>query len=293
MALSLKESKAVRDLAEALYDFLPGSGNPGWKGHVSFRSVATKAGVGDFWQEGSKLPMLASLFERTLEQRRSRFEPLILDIVRAGLTYRQKRGNPVTPVEITKINGLILEIGFKFPDLWDRDFQASLQSDGTKRARERVEEQLNFEKSREIAVTARNAELAELKSNFLALHGVADRQKAGLALEKLLTRLFTLNGLAPHEPFRVVGEQIDGSFELDNEVYLLEAKWHKESRPAADLYIFREKIEGKSRLSTPVEIAQFHRLELHSRSGDEPQVVTTSRARPRRLSGGGVAGSLR
>ena len=35
MALPLKESRAVRELADLLYDFLPGSGNSAWKGHVS------------------------------------------------------------------------------------------------------------------------------------------------------------------------------------------------------------------------------------------------------------------
>ena len=67
MALPLKESRAVRELADLLYDFLPGSGHSAWKGHVSFKSVAEKVGVGDFWQPGSKLPMLTALLERTLE----------------------------------------------------------------------------------------------------------------------------------------------------------------------------------------------------------------------------------
>ena len=48
MPLPLKESRAIRELAEVFYDFLPGSGNASWKGHVSFRSVAEKVGVGDF-----------------------------------------------------------------------------------------------------------------------------------------------------------------------------------------------------------------------------------------------------
>ncbi len=61
MSLSLKESRAVANPAELLYDFLPGSGDPGWKGHVSFKTVAEKVGVGDFWQPGSKLPMIAAL----------------------------------------------------------------------------------------------------------------------------------------------------------------------------------------------------------------------------------------
>ena len=74
--------------------------------------------------------------------------------------------------------------------------------------------------------------MEELKREFLALHESGDRQAAGLQLEKVLSRLFALHGLSHREPFRVVGEQIDGSFELDHEVYLLEAKWHRQSQPA-------------------------------------------------------------
>lgn len=252
MALSLKESRALRELAEALYDFLPGSGNAKWKGHVSFKSVAEKVGTGDFWQPGSKLPMLTALLERTLEYRRGRFEPLIVEIVRAGLTYRQKNGKPVVPEEIEKINGLILEIGFKFPDLWDKDFLASLQASGTARATEYVERERVAERLRESTRTNRSRELENLKKEFLALHENENRQEAGLQLENVLNQLFALHDLSPREPFRVVGEQIDGSFELDHEVYLLEAKWQQDPCPAADLYVFREKIEGKSKFTRGV-----------------------------------------
>lgn len=252
MGLPLKESRAARELAEVLYDFLPGSGSATWKGHVSFKSIAEKVGVGDFWQPGSKLPMITQLLERTLGSRRGRFEPLVLEIVRAGLTYRQRSGKPVTPEEIEKINGLILEIGFKFPDLWDPDFVACLRVDGTTRATERIEQARVAERLRESERTRRSRELEELKKEFFALHEDPDRQGAGLKLEKVLNRLFDLHGLSPREPFRVVGEQIDGSFELDHEVYLLEAKWHQDPRPAADLYVFREKVEGKSKFTRGV-----------------------------------------
>lgn len=252
MALPLKESRAVRELADVLYDFLPSSGSTAWKGHVSFKSVAEKVGVGDFWQPGSKLPMLAALLERTLEFRRGRFEPLIVEIVRAGLTYRQKSGRPLTPDEVDKINGLILEIGFKFPDLWDRDFLASLRADGAARATERIEQERATERLRESQRTQRSVELEELKREFLALHESPDRQQAGLQLEKVLNRLFGLHDLAPREAFRVVGEQIDGSFELHHEVYLLEAKWQQDPSAAADLYVFREKVEGKSKFTRGV-----------------------------------------
>lgn len=252
MGLPLKESRAARELAEALYDFLPGSGNAAWKGHVSFKSIAEKVGVGDFWQPGSKIPMITSLLERTLESRRGRFEPLVLEIVRAGLTYRQKNGKPVTPQEVEKINGLIFEIGFKFPDLWDPDFCASLRADGAARASELVQQSRMAERLRESGRTQRSQELEELKKEFLALHESADRQRAGLQLEKVLNRLFALHSLSPRDPFRVVGEQIDGSFELDYEVYLLEAKWQQEPSPVSDLYVFREKVEGKSKFTRGV-----------------------------------------
>lgn len=245
-------SPAARELAVIFCDYLPGSGSSQWQGHVSFKTVADKVGVGDFWQPGSKLPMITALIERTLESRRDRFEPLILEIIRCGLTYRQKSGRPVTAEDINSINGLILEIGFKFPDLWDNDFIASLSVNGSQRAARHVERMQAEERLRESRISQRSSELEKLKKEFFALHDNPDRRAAGLQLERVLTRLFEVNNLCPREPFRVVGEQIDGSFELDYEVYLLEAKWQHDPIPASDLYVFREKIEGKSKFTRGV-----------------------------------------
>ncbi len=56
--------------------------------HVTFASVATRLGVGEFWASvGSKTPRVAQLLEGTLQHRSERFEPLILGIVREGLLY--------------------------------------------------------------------------------------------------------------------------------------------------------------------------------------------------------------
>lgn len=245
----------MAEIAELFYDFLPGSGSPKWKGHVSFKTVAEKVGVGDFWQPGSKIPMITALLERTLELRRGRFEPLILEIVRTGLTYRQKRGNPVRPEEIDKLNGLILELGFKFPDLWDPDFKASLRADGSIRAKAHVERVLAQDRLRATERTQRSRQLEDLKQRFFALHEEENKQRVGFQLEKVLNSLFDLHGLSPREPFRVVGEQIDGSFELDHEIYLLEAKWKDDPVPESDLLVFRGKIEGKSKYTRGVFVS--------------------------------------
>jgi hypothetical protein len=255
MSLSLKESRAIAEMAELLYDFLPGSGHPTWKGHVSFKTVAQKVGVGDFWQIGSKTPMITALLERTLEFRRGRFEPLILEIVRSGLTYRQSQTKPVKPEEIDKLNGLLLEVGFKFPDLWDSNFKGSLKADAGVRAKEHVERAMAQEKLQVTERTRRSCELEELKGQFFALHEDENRQRAGLSLEKVLNRLFDLHELSPREPFRVAGEQIDGSFELDHEIYLLEAKWNQGPSPESDLLVFRGKIEGKSNVTRGVFVS--------------------------------------
>lgn len=97
--------------------------------------------------------------------------------------------------------------------------------------------------------------LRELKEEFFQLAGDADRSRAGLALERLLNRLFEIFDLQPRQPFRVVGEQIDGSFQLDGQIYLLESKWEKRPLPEADLLVFRGKIEGKSTFTRGVLIA--------------------------------------
>src|SRR6185312_11747626 len=242
MSLSLKESKAIAEIADIFYSFLPGSGDPKWKGHVSFKTVAEKVGVGEFWQPGSKQPMITALLQRTLEHRRGCFERLILEIVRCGLTYREKQGNSVKPSEIQKLNGLLLDVGFKFPDLWDPDFIALLDIDSGKRAQERVDAVIAEENLRITEKQTRSVDLRSLRDEYFDLGNAPSPQAAGFALEKILNRMFALHGLAPREPFKVVGEQIDGSFDLDHETYLVEAKWEKAPVSEAALLIFRGKI---------------------------------------------------
>ncbi len=101
----------------------------------------------------------------------------------------------------------------------------------------------------------RSQALRDLKEEFFQLAADSDRSRAGLALERLLNRLFEMFELQPRQPFRVVGEQIDGSFQLDGETYLLESKWEKHPLPEADLLVFRGKIEGKSTFTRGVLIA--------------------------------------
>jgi hypothetical protein len=100
-----------------------------------------------------------------------------------------------------------------------------------------------------------SVKLTELRDLFYQLAAETDRAKAGLALEKLLHQLFVLFELHPRQPFRVEGEQIDGSFEIDGDIYLLESKWEKKPSPEADPLVFAGKIAKKSTFTRGVFIA--------------------------------------
>lgn len=84
-----------------------------------------------------------------------------------------------------------------------------------------------------------------LRDKLLKISQLAP-QPRGYAYEKFWRELFDANGLQPRSPFRLVGEQIDGSFVLDNETYLLEAKWQGPQTIAADLHAFHGKLEQKA-----------------------------------------------
>lgn len=87
--------------------------------------------------------------------------------------------------------------------------------------------------------------LSVLKARLLALDSMPAQQR-GFEFEKFLKDLFEAHGLAPRSSFRLMGEQIDGSFQLNNDVYLLEAKWQAKPTSQDDLLIFRGKVESKS-----------------------------------------------
>jgi restriction endonuclease Mrr len=84
-----------------------------------------------------------------------------------------------------------------------------------------------------------------LQSELVALAQMAP-QPRGYAFEKFLKQLFDAYGLAAREPFRLQGEQIDGSFQLGNETYIVEAKWQNSPTGVADLHVFHGKIEQKA-----------------------------------------------
>jgi hypothetical protein len=86
---------------------------------------------------------------------------------------------------------------------------------------------------------------ANLLNELTALSSLEPHPR-GYAFEKYLKSLFDVNSLEGRASFRLVGEQIDGSFELSGETYLLEAKWTNQPIGSADLRSFNAKVEDKA-----------------------------------------------
>lgn len=80
---------------------------------------------------------------------------------------------------------------------------------------------------------------------LIALNSL-EPQPRGYAFEKFLQELFNTFGLAAREPFRLRGEQIDGSFVMNGETYLVEAKWQNNQCGAEPLHAFHGKLEQKA-----------------------------------------------
>jgi hypothetical protein len=237
---TLAETQALVELTDLLYSFLPGSG-----AKYTWREAAAEHGLEQFWGGGSKLPAITQLLEATFERRRDRFCGLLLTAVRQGMKYR-KKGEPVTREEVQRINALARRVGFGIPELLDQKFLDGLPSNPPPPASDsvaavRAQPDPQVEARKKLA-----EEMERLRQRFLVLLAEKNAQARGYAFEAFLNDLFRMNGLIPREPFRVVGEQIDGSFEWQSHVFLIEARWRQEAADAPDLYVLRGKVEGKS-----------------------------------------------
>lgn len=225
----LKQSKIISELSEMLYSYLPGAPHPYANRKISFQGIADDLDLSKFWMGGSKKPAISNLIEYTLKYEQRKFCDLIIEIVKRGIRYRESK-NPITKEEIEIINEHVKELGFKIPDLWDKEFLISLPSSELKKEKIQEEKGIDYD---------------ELKKEFLELRNLQP-QKRGYEFEKYLNKVFQKFNLNPRPSFRLIGEQIDGSFQIGDDTYLLEAKWQNEQANEGDLLKFKGKIDSKA-----------------------------------------------
>ena len=140
-----------------------------------------------------------------------------------------------------------------------------------KQERQRQEEQERKRKDISISIN-------ELKEIFLNLFSGKDQngkeinaQRRGYLFEEFLKKLFLNEGIEVTEPFKIVGEQIDGSIKYDGEHYIIEAKWHDKWSASDSLYQFAAKVEGKM-------YGRGVFISVNGFSPDSVQALTTGKA---------------
>jgi hypothetical protein len=102
------------------------------------------------------------------------------------------------------------------------------------------------EREKEAAAARKAAERDKFKDAFLRLSQQQNPQARGYMLEKFLNEFLAFEGLNPRASFRLVGEQIDGSFSWVGRIYLVEARWVTAPVGGAGFSSLMFKIEGKT-----------------------------------------------
>jgi hypothetical protein len=249
--LSLNETRVLSEIAKLLYSFLPGSAPPFGR-TFTFADAAKAANVPEFWIGGSKEPAIQHLLELTYERRRSSMPALITEIVRGGIKYRQKNGKPLMQQELTSLNSWLHQIGIEVPQLQEKSFLESFPScTPNENIRHGIDPRL----------------LSKLLLEYRTMQTNPDHQSRGYELQDIIRKLLELYNLKPRPAFRVTGEEIDGSFELDHEVYLLEARWRRDVAAHFDLIAFSSKVSGK---------AEWSRGLFISMSGFQPEAMASA-----------------
>jgi len=243
MTFTLAESQTLNEMAGLLYGFLPGSGNA----RFCFPIAAANADVGDFWIGGSKRPAIFHLLHETFEKRRNRFCALMVFVVRLSMGWRSGKGDPLTVQEIDQLNALLLQLSFKIPELYDVKFRQGLA--------EKARVQNESKPSIDVKGQDRPDRHAQLSVMLNEVMYIDDPGRRGFAFERFLDEAFALFGLAPRRSFRLVGEQIDGSFHLGNETYLVEAKWQGPQIGNRELQAFAGSVRTKAMWSRGLYIS--------------------------------------
>ncbi|NQU77394.1 hypothetical protein HQ544_01720 [Candidatus Falkowbacteria bacterium] len=111
---------------------------------------------------------------------------------------------------------------------------------------EKEEERLKIKEREKDAEKKRdkNRTMEELCIEFYEMCKNEDgSQRRGYQLETFLKKLFGLSNINVFKPFKLQGEQIDGSIKFDGENYTFEARWQEVAMACNALYTFAYKIE--------------------------------------------------
>jgi len=87
-------------------------------------------------------------------------------------------------------------------------------------------------------------ELLRVRDLFIGAEKLSGQER-GYAFEKVFVELMKISGIPVEEPFRIIGEQIDGAIKYGEHFYLVELKWTKSKSGQKEISSLYLKVEGK------------------------------------------------
>ncbi len=87
-------------------------------------------------------------------------------------------------------------------------------------------------------------ELLRVRDLFIDAEKLTGQQR-GYAFEKVFTELMKISGIPVEEPFRIIGEQIDGAIKYGGHYYLIELKWTEKKAAHSEISSLYLKVDGK------------------------------------------------
>lgn len=177
----------------------------------------------------------------------------VAQIVLQDLSTMGDEGDRIIAAMVTSLLQLTLPDATETARSAIQALQKKIKSDKEVRAeqREAVEraasdETRKGERAREATRAARTAQRDALRDRFVGLMSETNLQARGYLFETFLNDLFEFESLDPRRSFRLVGEQIDGSFNWRSRTHLVEAKWTKVPAAGIEFGAFNYKLEGKT-----------------------------------------------
>lgn len=188
------------------------------------------------WNENTKFESVSQLIDR-MAKRQSMYQTDILKLIQEAANFEDfshLNHWDDSELKIKKAKEAVKKLRNQTKGYFDTIEELKKTEQARAKNQEKIKESISYQQR-----------LDELKKAFFEIAINNNHQARGHQLEKFLNELFVFFDLDPKSSFKIVGEQIDGSFTFDNTDYLLEAKWQKKLVDAQDLYGFGGKIQGK------------------------------------------------
>ena len=214
------DARNLRELAKSLERFLSLRPHPMGNPYYTIPRLIRDLDIDtNYSEEIKKREAILIILKDAAHQDKKKFVLFVINTIVRGAQKRRSEKRPITLDEVKHIREKCESVGLRISKLYQDSFLESLP-----------------------IVDSDSTNLLRSLNQIKEIH---NPQEIGKIFERFLKEFFNINGLSPSSSFYNSGEEIDGSFQLGQSTYILEAKWCKQKIGTAELYKFHTKVDGR------------------------------------------------